>query len=127
TELFHNTYQALGRSTLVLQGGSAFSMCHIGVVKALYLGSLLPKIITGTATGALIAALVGTHPDSSLLDVLKADGISLGAFERAGARRKSQQQSSGTQLSTFQRRLKRFWQTGHFLDIAVLEECAREN
>ena len=127
TELFHDTHQALGRSTLVLQGGSAFSMCHIGVVKALYLRGLLPKIITGTATGALIAALVGTHPDSSLLNVLKADGINLSAFERAGLRRKTRRQSSEARLSTFRRRVKRFLQTGHFFDIAVLEECAREN
>jgi TAG lipase/lysophosphatidylethanolamine acyltransferase len=126
TELFHDTRQTLGRSTLVLQGGSAFSMCHIGVVKALYLRGLLPKIITGTATGALIAALVGVHRDSRLLDVLKGDGINLSAFERARVRRRIRRHSS-PRLSTFRRRVKRFLQTGHFFDIAVLEECAREN
>jgi TAG lipase/lysophosphatidylethanolamine acyltransferase len=127
TELFHDTRQTLGRSTLVLQGGSAFSMCHIGVVKALYLRGLLPKIITGTATGALIAALVGVHPDTSLLDVLKGNGINLSAFEHARVRRKIRRRSSPGSLSTFRRRVKRFLQTGHFFDIAVLEECAREN
>lgn len=127
TELFHDTRQALGRSTLVLQGGSAFSMCHIGVVKALHLRGLLPKIITGTATGALVAALVGVHTDSTLLDVLKADGMNLGAFERARVRSKKRRQSYPSWLPTFQRRLKRFLRTGHFFDIAVLEECAREN
>jgi TAG lipase/lysophosphatidylethanolamine acyltransferase len=100
-------------------------MCHIGVVKALYLRGLLPKIITGTATGALIAALVGVYPDSSLLDVLKGNGINLSAFERARMHKKRRHSSPG--LSTFRRRLKRFLQTGHFFDIAVLEECAREN
>jgi TAG lipase / lysophosphatidylethanolamine acyltransferase len=127
TELFHDTRQALGRSTLVLQGGSAFSMCHIGVVKGLYLRGLLPKIITGTATGALIAALVSVHSDSSLLDVLKGDGINLSAFERAKARMRKRRQSPPDWLPTLRRRVKRFVQTGHFFDIAVLEECAREN
>ena len=127
TELFHDTRQALGRSTLVLQGGSAFSMCHIGVVKALYLRGLLPRIITGTATGALIAALVSVHSDSSLLDVLKGDGINLSAFERSRLRKQRRRRSSSKLLSTLRRRVMRFLQTGHFFDIAVLEECAREN
>jgi TAG lipase/lysophosphatidylethanolamine acyltransferase len=100
-------------------------MCHIGVVKALYMRGLLPKIITGTATSALIAALVGVHADSSLLDVLKSDGINLKAVERARMRRKGRRTSPG--LSTFWWWLKRFVRTGHIFDIAVLEECAREN
>lgn len=58
-ELLHDTRQAFGRSTLVLQGGAIFGLCHLGVVKALHLRGLLPRIITGTATGALIGALVG--------------------------------------------------------------------
>ena len=127
TELFHDTRQALGRSTLVLQGGSALSMCHIGVVKALYQRGLLPKIITGTATGALIAALVGVHSDDSLLGVLKGDGVNLDAFERSVLRTERSGQSSSNLLSTFQRRRRRWQETGHFFDIAVLEECAREN
>ena len=129
TELFHDTRQALGRSTLVLQGGSAFSMCHIGVVKALHMSGLLPKIVTGTATGALIAALVCVHTNEELLDVLRSDGINLSAFERARLRKqtKDMQKVSPTWLSTFRRRTRRFFRTGHFFDIKVLQECALEN
>ena len=45
-ELLHDTRQAFGRTTLLLQGGSAFGLCHLGVVKALHLQGLLPRIIT---------------------------------------------------------------------------------
>lgn len=39
---------------------------HIGVVKALFEQDLLPRIISGTAVGALIAALICIHTDDEL-------------------------------------------------------------
>ncbi|KAI8650239.1 hypothetical protein NCS56_01476500 [Fusarium sp. Ph1] len=79
-DCIHDTRQAFGRSTLVLQGGAIFGMCHLGVVKALFLRGLLPRIITGTATGALIAAPVAVHTEDELPAVLSGDGIDLSAF-----------------------------------------------
>ncbi|KAF9776984.1 hypothetical protein IL306_004769, partial [Fusarium sp. DS 682] len=79
-DCIHDARQAFGRSTLVLQGGAIFGMCHLGVVKALFLRGLLPRIITGTATGALIAALVAIHTEDELPAVLSGDGIDLTAF-----------------------------------------------
>lgn len=129
-ELFHDTSHAFGRSSLVLQGGSAFSMCHIGVVKALHLRGLLPRIITGTATGALVAALVGVHTDDKLLEVLTGKAIDLSAFQRSRLRRRklADDSPSGTKwLQAVQRRGARFMRTGHIFNIRVLEECARDN
>lgn len=129
-ELFHDTSHAFGRSTLVLQGGSAFSMCHIGVVKALHLRGLLPKIITGTATGALVAALVGVHMDDELLEVLTGRSIDLSSFQRSRMRRKklADNAPAGTKwLQALQRRGARFMRTGHIFNIRVLEECAQDN
>ncbi|KAL8651720.1 MAG: hypothetical protein Q9226_004587, partial [Calogaya cf. arnoldii] len=132
-DLLHDTRQAFGRSTLVLQGGAMFGLCHLGVVKALHLRGLLPRIITGTATGALIAALVGTHTEDELLDFLNGDGIDLSAFtKRPRSERGSDEialmpyRRSGN-LQTLLRRVARFIQTGHFLDSNVLEECVRAN
>jgi len=82
-DLLHDTRQAFGRTALILQGGAIFGLCHIGVVKALHLRGLLPRIIGGTATGALIAALVGVHTESELLDFLTGNTIDLSAFEAA--------------------------------------------
>lgn len=114
-DLLHDTRQSFGRSTLVLQGGAIFGLYHLGVVKALHLRGLLPRIITGTGVGALIAALVGVHTEGELLIFLTGDGIDLSAFD------------TKKKEGSWKRKLGRFWQYGYFLDIKVLEECVRAN
>ncbi|KAL3448842.1 acyl transferase/acyl hydrolase/lysophospholipase [Aspergillus insuetus] len=136
-ELLHDTRQAFGRTTLLLQGGSTFGLCHLGVVKALHLQGLLPRIITGTATGALIAALVGVHSEDELLNFLNGDRIDLSAFER---RQRLETQPPGwiswllpssafadNGFMTLIRRTRRYFTKGYFLDAEVLEECVRAN
>lgn len=132
-ELLHDTRQAFGRSTLVLQGGAIFGLCHLGVVKALHLKGLLPRIITGTATGALIAALVGIHTEDELLEFLNGDRIDLTAFDRRAKATASHVRSSrllddsAGWLQTVLRRVRRYIREGYFLDVNVLEECVRAN
>lgn len=128
-DLLHDTRQAFGRSTLVLQGGAIFGLCHIGVVKALYLRGLLPRIITGTATGALIAALVGIHTEDELLEFLNGNGIDLSAFSEDGVMTngKGGEALPGGYLETIMRRLRRFFREGYFLDVTKLEQCVRAN
>lgn len=132
-DLLHDTRQAFGRSTLVLQGGAMFGLCHLGVVKALHLRGLLPRIITGTATGALIAALVGIHTEDELLEFLNGDGIDLTAFARHDEETRVVEEKgllSGYQNNmsqTIVRRIRRFIKKGYFLDVNVLEECVRAN
>lgn len=131
-DLLHDSRQAFGRTALVLQGGAIFGLCHIGVVKALHLRGLLPRIIVGTATGALIAALVGVHTESELLGFLTGDGIDLSAFASQTKKEKNAE-SSMTSLeksgwfATLVRRVRRFIREGYFLDVRVLEECVRAN
>ncbi|KAB5563515.1 hypothetical protein GE09DRAFT_1057150 [Coniochaeta sp. 2T2.1] len=125
-DFVHDTRQAFGRSTLVLQGGAIFGLCHLGVVKALFLRGLLPRIITGTATGALAAALVAIHNEEELPGVLRGDGIDLSAF--AGKiNGEAARDSAWTRLQTLRRRVSRFWRDGYFLDVKVLEECVKAN
>lgn len=129
-ELLHDTRQAFGRTTLVLQGGSIFGLCHLGVVKALHLQGLLPRIITGTATGALIAALVGVHTEDELLTFLNGEGIDLTAFDRRGQTEPPNEWQSwfGKSLpGTLFRRLQRYYRKGYYFDAAVLEDCVRTN
>ena len=132
-DLLHDTRQAFGRSSLVLQGGAMFGLCHLGVIKALHLRGLLPRIITGTGTGALIAALVGTHTEDDLLDFLKGDGIDLAAFALSNASGHSAEKegapTSGLLVSTsvLLQRLAHLIRTGHLLDTSSLVECVRLN
>ena len=43
---------------------------HYGVIKALLENKMLPKILSGTSAGAVIAAMVGTYTDEELLGIL---------------------------------------------------------
>ncbi|KAK4240015.1 acyl transferase/acyl hydrolase/lysophospholipase [Achaetomium macrosporum] len=130
-DFIHDSRQGFGRTALVLQGGAIFGLCHLGVIKALLLRGLLPRIIVGTATGAIMGALVSVHPEKDLLRILKGDGIDLSAFASHGndpVRHNEQiRQSMWTRLETLLRRVRRFRKEGYFLDVKVLEECVRAN
>jgi TAG lipase/lysophosphatidylethanolamine acyltransferase len=126
--VLHDTRQAFGRSVLVLQGGAIFGLCHLGVVKALSSQGLLPRIIAGTATGALIAALVGVHAEDELLGFLNGDSIDLTAFAKhSKAGKEGQIQGQSGWFATLKRRVRRFLKEGYFLDVAVLEQVVRAN
>ena len=58
----------LGRTSLALSGGGAFSLAHLGVVRTLLEHGLLPKVISGTSGGSLIAALMAIHSDEILIN-----------------------------------------------------------
>ncbi|KAF2279492.1 putative patatin-like serine hydrolase [Westerdykella ornata] len=127
-DVLHDTRQAFGRSCLVLQGGAIFGLCHLGVVKALHLRGLLPRIIAGTATGALIAALVGVHTEEELLDFLNSSSIDLSAFKKTADIAKGEENARQSGLvATVVRRIKRYIREGYFLDVGVLEEVVRSN
>jgi TAG lipase/lysophosphatidylethanolamine acyltransferase len=130
-DFIHNAKQGYGRSALILQGGAIFGLCHLGVVKALFLRGLLPRVIVGTATGAMMAALVGVHPEEDLLRILTGDGIDLSAFAGKGTEAVSHNrrvgQSMWSRWDTLVRRVQRFRKEGYFLDVKVLEECVRAN
>jgi TAG lipase/lysophosphatidylethanolamine acyltransferase len=130
-DFIHNSRQGFGRSALVLQGGAIFGLCHLGVVKALFLRGMLPRVIVGTATGAMMAALVGVHPEEDLLRILTGDGIDLSAFAGKGQdpdqHNQEVRQSMWTRWATLIRRVRRFRKEGYFLDVKVLEECVRAN
>ncbi|KAK2593068.1 triacylglycerol lipase [Conoideocrella luteorostrata] len=127
-DFIHDTRQAFGRSSLVLQSGAIFGLCHLGVVKALFLRGLLPRIITGTATGALIAALVAIHTEEELPGVLTGDGIDVSAFVKNRHENGDyREQTFKSRWETLMRRLRRFSKEGYFLDVTVLEDCVRAN
>ncbi|KAF8812471.1 hypothetical protein BYT27DRAFT_7159930 [Phlegmacium glaucopus] len=80
---FKSANTNLGISALCLSGGASFGYCkasftivgslltcivtdHFGVVKAFLDAGLLPRVITGTSAGGLIAALTCTRTDDEL-------------------------------------------------------------
>lgn len=68
--LAKHLHRNFGRTALALSGGATFSYFHFGVIKAMVDHSLLPEVITGTSGGALVAAMVCTHRDEELKQLL---------------------------------------------------------
>ena len=78
---FEIAYKVFGRSALLLSGGATWGFHHLGVVKALLELDLLPHIISGASTGAMIAAGVCARSDDELHsmfadpDQMRLDGL----------------------------------------------------
>ncbi|KAI9597409.1 acyl transferase/acyl hydrolase/lysophospholipase [Syncephalis fuscata] len=63
---FKKASRSYGRTALCLSGGASFAYYHFGVIQALLDRQLLPKVVTGTSGGALIAAIIGVRTDEEL-------------------------------------------------------------
>ncbi|WP_111656204.1 DUF3336 domain-containing protein [Isoalcanivorax indicus] len=83
-DFFQTTGQAFGQSCLMLSGGAALGLFHIGVCKALWEEDLLPSVISGSSAGSIIAAVVGSHADSELQTRLEPENLYLQAFRYIG-------------------------------------------
>lgn len=79
---FKRTGTVFGRTALMLSGGATLGMFHLGVIKALLEQGLLPRVISGSSAGSIIAGLVGVRTDDELRNVFEPGGLNLEAFER---------------------------------------------
>ena len=62
----NETRHAYGRTALLLSGGAAFGVKHLGVIAALLREQLLPRIVCGTSAGSIVAAAVCVRDDNEL-------------------------------------------------------------
>nr|KAJ3421245.1 hypothetical protein HK105_004130 [Polyrhizophydium stewartii] len=81
-EFFTNIQRSFGRTALLLSGGGTFGLVHIGVCKSLFEVGLLPKIITGSSGGAIVASVICTRTDDELPLLMDPRIINLDVFER---------------------------------------------
>ncbi|KNC74206.1 hypothetical protein, variant, partial [Sphaeroforma arctica JP610] len=65
-DFIRETRQAFGRTALCMSGGATMGCYHTGVVLALLKHKLLPRVITGSSAGAIIAAVICSTPDKLL-------------------------------------------------------------
>ena len=70
-QFFRRTAQAYGECALMLSGAGSLGPFHFGVARALWLQGVLPTIISGASAGSLVAAILCTHSDSELTDLLR--------------------------------------------------------
>jgi len=66
---FETAYKVFGRSALLLSGGATWGFHHLGVVRALLELGLLPHIISGSSTGAMVAAGVCGRTEEELWEI----------------------------------------------------------
>jgi predicted acylesterase/phospholipase RssA len=62
--------RSFGRSALLLSGGASFGLFHIGVIEELQAQGLLPRVVTGSSAGAIMAGILATHTDEELRQML---------------------------------------------------------
>lgn len=67
---FNETRHAYGRTALLLSGGAYLGFYHFGVLRALVVNTLLPRVISGSSAGSLSAAVIGTRTDEELSEIL---------------------------------------------------------
>ncbi|SCU77531.1 LADA_0A00936g1_1 [Lachancea dasiensis] len=52
------TRKNIGRTALVLSGGGSFGLFHIGVLATLFEQDLLPRVVSGSSAGAIVASIL---------------------------------------------------------------------
>ena len=77
---FAESRHALGKTGLLLSGGASLGMFHFGVLKALHEHNLLPRVISGSSAGSIVAALVGTRTQEEMDDLFVPGTIDLTFF-----------------------------------------------
>lgn len=80
-KFFQELAQSFGRSALVLSGGATMGFFHVGVVKALREQGLLPRVISGSSAGAMVAAALGAVKDEELDNAFDARRFSVRFWE----------------------------------------------
>ena len=65
-QMFEALRSAFGCSALLLSGGGGFGIYHLGVVRVLHQQGLLPRIVSGSSAGSLMASLICTRTDDEL-------------------------------------------------------------
>ncbi len=84
-DFFYRANVCFGRSALMLSGGGVLGFYHLGVVKVMLEQDLLPRVISGSSAGALVAGVLGTHTDEELEHFYEPASVMFEAKREAGA------------------------------------------
>lgn len=64
------TRKNIGRTALLLSGGSTFGVFHVGVLVTLLEANLLPRIISGSSAGSIMAGIICSRTNDETLELL---------------------------------------------------------
>lgn len=113
------TRRNIGRTALVLSGGSTFSLSHVGVLVALLENNLVPRIISGLSSGSIIASILCCHTNDEIGALLR--GITDRKFAIFGDLSPADGRPDG-RLKRFLTRVGHLLKFGTFFDIAGLRD-----
>lgn len=65
-EYFRGLRHMLGNTALLLSGGASLGTHHLGVLKALVEANLLPRIVSGSSSGAIMASMLCTRNSNQI-------------------------------------------------------------
>lgn len=68
--ILQQTKRNIGKTALVLSGGATFGLFHIGILAALFEAEFIPKIISGTSAGAIVASIFCIHTKDEIPSLL---------------------------------------------------------
>jgi len=72
-DFFERASLCFGHSALMLSGAGSLGYFHLGVIKALFEHQLLPNVVSGSSSGSIFAAVLGTHTDDELRFFIQGD------------------------------------------------------
>ncbi|KAK6200509.1 acyl transferase/acyl hydrolase/lysophospholipase [Scheffersomyces amazonensis] len=111
------TRKNIGRTALVLSGGSTFGIFHIGVLATLFECNLLPRIISGSSAGSIMASILCCHSNEEIIEILST--IADREFKIFGSDGNDPNQS---QFRKVLGNLSHFIKYGTFFDITDLKQ-----
>lgn len=68
--ILQQTKRNIGKTALMLSGGATFGLFHIGIIAALFEAEFIPKIISGTSAGAIVASIFCIHTKDEIPSLL---------------------------------------------------------
>ena len=111
---FRETRHSYGRSALLLSGGAALGLYHLGVITALHEMNQLPQILSGSSVGAIFVALLATRFDHEINHLCEPEsGIRFDEFPAP--------------TGSLSRKFKRFLTQGVLMDVSILSKLVRDH
>lgn len=68
-DFFYRSNVCYGRSALMLSGGGVLGFLHVGVVTELLRHGLLPRVISGSSAGSIVAAALAAYTDEEMAEL----------------------------------------------------------
>ncbi|SCU83418.1 LAMI_0C03136g1_1 [Lachancea mirantina] len=102
------TRKNIGRTALVLSGGGTFGLFHIGVLSTLLEQDLLPRVISGSSAGAIVASILCSRHKREIVPLI--EGVLEKDFNIF------QDDSEKTQSENLLIKVSRFFKNGTWFD-----------